>query len=83
MATPSDWPSQYGGFSELAEDTEGLPTGDPVTDQLAHFAACCTSGAEPRSSGRDNLGTVRLLETIERAAADAVSFPPARPEPCR
>ena len=65
----TDFSSQFGGFSDLPDDPAGLPTGDMVTDQRAHFIDCCLTGSEPRSSGRDNLGTLRLLEAIEAAAA--------------
>lgn len=34
---------------------------NPFTNELAHFADCCRSGKEPISSGKDNLGTMKIV----------------------
>lgn len=41
-----------------------LPTEHPLVNQILHFADCCATGAEPISSGRDNLGTMKAIFAI-------------------
>lgn len=62
------WEAQYTGFLPVPPDREGLPGDDGFANELAHFAACCRSGEEPLSSGRDNLGTLRVIFGIYRSA---------------
>jgi predicted dehydrogenase len=63
------WAAQFGGFLPVPPDGEGLPAGeDGFANEIAHFAACCRSGAEPESSGRDNLGTMGVILGIYRSA---------------
>ena len=52
----------------LDPDFEPLPTRDgdqPSTDffinEILHWEACCRTGAEPISSGRDNIGTMKII----------------------
>ncbi len=33
----------------------------PYTNEILHFAECCRDGKEPISSGKDNLGTMKVL----------------------
>ena len=40
---------------------EGLFSDDPYTNELVHFVECCQQGKEPVSSGRDNLGTMKII----------------------
>ena len=64
----SDWNAQFNGFLPVPPDQGDLPTGDGFANEIAHFAECCRSGAEPLSSGRDNLGTMKVIFGIYRAA---------------
>lgn len=51
----------------------GLPTDSAFTNELLHFAECVESGAEPLSSGRDNVRTMAavfaLYESCEKDGA--------------
>ena len=40
---------------------EGVFSNNPYVNEIAHFADCCGSGQEPISSGRDNLGTMKII----------------------
>jgi predicted dehydrogenase len=46
-----------------------LPTEDPFVNEILHWAECVRTGREPWSSGRDNLGTIALVEAIYRSLA--------------
>lgn len=59
---------QFGGFVPVESVHTGLPTEHPITNELLHFAECCRTGAEPLSSGRDNLGTMRVVFGIYESA---------------
>ena len=65
---PNNWLAQFRGFQPVPPDAEELPSDDSFVNQLLHFADCCHTGAEPLSSGRDNLGTLRLIEAIYQSA---------------
>jgi predicted dehydrogenase len=67
-ARGSGWNAQFRGFLPVPPDREGLPTDDGFANEIAHFAQCCRTGAEPLSSGRDNLGTMKVIFGIYRAA---------------
>ena len=41
-----------------------LPTDQPFVNEILHFAECVTTGREPISSGRDNLGTMAVIFAI-------------------
>lgn len=64
----NNWLAQFRGFQPVPEDTDGLPSDNSFVNQMLHFADCCRTGAEPLSSGRDNLGTMRLIEGIYQSA---------------
>ncbi len=64
----NNWLAQFRGFQPVPPDTDGLPSDNSFVNQMLHFADCCHTGAEPLSSGRDNLGTMRLIEGIYQSA---------------
>lgn len=64
----NNWLAQFRGFQPVPADADGLPTDNSFVNQMLHFADCCRTGAEPLSSGRDNLGTMRLIEGIYQSA---------------
>jgi predicted dehydrogenase len=51
-------------FNKFApiEPFRGHLTGDdPFVNEILHFADCCRNGKEPLTSGKDNLGTVKVV----------------------
>jgi predicted dehydrogenase len=40
---------------------ENLPSDDPYINEIIHFAECCQEGKEPISSGKENLGTMKVI----------------------
>lgn len=56
-------------FEEFAYDSDayGLPTNNPVVNEILHFAECIETQREPLSGGRDNLGTMAILDGIYRS----------------
>jgi UDP-N-acetylglucosamine 3-dehydrogenase len=63
-----EWADQFRGFEPIDAEAEGLPSESGQVNEILHFAACCASGAEPLSSGRDNIGTMRLIAGIYESA---------------
>jgi len=63
-----EWVDQFHGFEPIDVDAEALPSESGQVNEILHFAACCASGAEPLSSGKDNLGTMRLIAGIYESA---------------
>ena len=63
-----EWADQFAGFEPVDVDAEGLPSESGQVNEILHFASCCASGDEPLSSGRDNLGTMRLIAGIYESA---------------
>ena len=55
-------------FVPLDTSSADLPTDQPVVNEIFHFADCCRSRAEPISSGKDNLGTMKLVLGIYESA---------------
>lgn len=51
-------------FVELEPAPGVYPSANPFINEILHFAACCRSGAEPLSSGRDNLKTMAVVFAI-------------------
>lgn len=66
----NNWLAQFRGFQPVPPDTHGLPADNSFVNQMLHFAECCRTGAEPLSGGRDNLGTMRLIEGLYRSAEE-------------
>jgi predicted dehydrogenase len=56
-------------FIRLEAESVDLPTGRGFVNEILHFADCCQSGAEPLSSGRDNLETMKTIFGIYESAA--------------
>jgi predicted dehydrogenase len=73
VATPSrsprveEWFDQFAGFEPLAAP-DGLPSESGQVNEILHFAECCRTGAEPLSSGRDNIGTMKVVAGIYESA---------------
>jgi predicted dehydrogenase len=51
----------FNTFTPIAPVKEHLAGDDPFINEILHFAACCKDGKEPLTSGRDNLGTVKVI----------------------
>jgi len=60
-------PEYSGGPTKLAIPT--YPYSDSVNAEVLHFLECIRDGKEPITSGRDNLGTMAVVEAIYQAAA--------------
>ncbi|MEZ4860540.1 MAG: Gfo/Idh/MocA family oxidoreductase [Caldilineaceae bacterium] len=63
----TDIPEYSGGLTRLEIPT--YPYVDSVAAEVRHFLECIQSGQEPITSGRDNLGTMAVVEAIYQAAA--------------
>ena len=69
---PLDFTAQLSGFEPVLAangDQQVIDSADTIERQLDHFLACCRNGSEPRSSGRDNLGTLATIDAIRASAA--------------
>jgi predicted dehydrogenase len=62
------WLDQVVGFERLELTADGLPSESGQVNELLHFAQCCMTGAEPISSGRDNLETMKIVFGIYESA---------------
>lgn len=62
------WMSQFRDFLPVPPTREGLPTEHQFVNETLHFAECVRSGREPLSSGRDNLGTLKVIEGCAQSA---------------
>ena len=51
-------------FKVLSTDDIDLPSPNYFINEILHFADCCRSGAEPLSSGADNIGTMKIIMGI-------------------
>jgi predicted dehydrogenase len=49
------------GYQPIPPVYEGFVGDDPWINELLHFADCVHTGAEPISSGRDNVGTMKVV----------------------
>jgi predicted dehydrogenase len=67
-APVGEWADQFGGFEPVDVAFEELPSESGQVNEILHFASCCATGAEPLSSGRDNLGTMKLIAGIYESA---------------
>lgn len=51
-------------FEPLSTEGTGLATANGFVNEILHFAECCRTGAEPTSSGRDNVNTIEVIMGI-------------------
>jgi len=51
----------FGDFVPIEPFMEGLASDDPFVNEILHFAQCCQQGKEPITSGKDNLGTIKVV----------------------
>jgi predicted dehydrogenase len=51
----------FNDFKPIEPVMEHLAGDDPFVNEILHFAECCRDGTEPLTSGRDNLGTVKVI----------------------
>ena len=51
-------------FETLPIDVADQPSDDYFVNEVLHFEECCRTGREPISSGRDNIGTIKLIMGI-------------------
>jgi predicted dehydrogenase len=72
-----EWADQFQGFEPIDALAEGLPSESGQVNEILHFASCCATGAEPLSSGRDNLGTMTLIGAAYEAARTGRPVEPA------
>lgn len=59
-------PQYSGGVTRL--DIHQYPYMDSVVAEVRHFLDCIRDGQEPLTSGRDNLGTMAVVDAIYQAA---------------
>ena len=59
-------PEYSGGLTKL--EIPAYPYGDSVAAEVRHFLECIRDGQEPITSGRDNLGTMAVIDAIYQAA---------------
>jgi predicted dehydrogenase len=67
-APAETWSDQFKGFEAVDVLSEGLASESGQVNEILHFAECCRTGAEPLSSGRDNLGTMKVVTGIYESA---------------
>lgn len=58
------WLEQVQGFEPFDRNGDGWPSESGQVNEILHFAECCRTGREPLSSGRDNLGTMKVVFAI-------------------
>ncbi|MDE0451598.1 MAG: Gfo/Idh/MocA family oxidoreductase [Gammaproteobacteria bacterium] len=51
-------------FKVLPTSDIDLPSPNYFINEILHFADCCQTGEEPLSSGRDNIGTMKIIMGI-------------------
>jgi predicted dehydrogenase len=51
----------FNDFKPIEPVREHLAGDDPFVNEILHFAGCCRNGKEPLTSGKDNLGTVKVI----------------------
>jgi len=68
VGEPDGWDAQFTGFVPVPPHQGDLPTEDGFVNEILHFAACCQSGQEPLSSGRDNVNTMKIVFGIYESA---------------
>lgn len=68
MPNLDDFNDIYTTLTPLPPDRTGLPSDDAFANEILHFAECCRTGAEPLTSGRDNIKTLKVILGIYAAA---------------
>ncbi|MDQ3249471.1 MAG: Gfo/Idh/MocA family oxidoreductase [Chloroflexota bacterium] len=63
----TDIPEYSGGVTKL--DIHPHPYSDSVNAEVRHFLECIRDQKEPLTSGRDNLGTMAVVDALYQAAA--------------
>jgi predicted dehydrogenase len=53
--------ARHESFLKVEPVTAGLFGDNSYVNEIIHFAECCREGKEPVSSGRDNLGTMKIV----------------------
>ena len=53
-----------GEFTPVDTSDAGTPSLKPFVNQILHFEECIRTGAEPVSSGRDNIDTMKIIFAI-------------------
>lgn len=71
-----DWLDQYTGFTPVAPEQDELPTRDAFENELLHFVECSRTGTHPLTDGRDNLGTLALVDAIYDSARTGAAVRP-------
>ena len=56
------------GFEPIEMVDSDHPSEDCFINEVLHFEECCRTGAEPISSGRDNIETVKVILGILESA---------------
>jgi len=51
----------FNDFTPIEPLRENLTGDNPFVNEILHFASCCREGEEPLTSGKDNLGTVKVI----------------------
>ena len=59
-------PEYSGGLTKL--EIPAYPYSESVNAEISHFLECIRTSSEPITSGRDNLGTMAVVEAIYQAA---------------
>jgi predicted dehydrogenase len=62
------FPGTRSWWEPFETSTVELKRSDPLANQVAHFAAVIRGGAEPICSGRDGLGTLRVVDAVVESA---------------
>lgn len=66
-------PQYSGGLTRLEVTTE--PYVNSVVSEIRHFLECIQDNRQPLTSGRDNLGTMAVIDAIYRSAAQKAVVP--------
>ena len=60
--------TRFRNFVQIEPVTEGLASDNCFVNEIIHFAECCQEGKEPISSGRDNVGSMKIILGIYESA---------------
>ncbi len=61
-------PQYSGGLTKL--ELPHPPYRDSIKAEISHFLECIRDGKEPLTSGRDNLGTMAVIDAVYRSGAN-------------